>query len=273
MQAHWRPDAITRTGVIEPMWIRQVSPVDMARHTIDPFINSVRGPGPAVSPYPSPEDVAYAAGRVAKEFRAGRSAKIAIGTDKVKMKRGDAFGGIAGVIAQAATRLADGGTVAIEIGGRRIIVCCAGPNGEVSIKAADGASEMSVRETPFAMTSKGSNPNSGFGIAEGKYMDYLRPTGPGRIFNSYRIGTNDSPYHATMMNSVRTFATQAAAQTHAADRDALMLQRTQPAAALASRPPMPAPYFNHATQGQPFRSQHAHSEQSVRPTPFAMRKR
>lgn len=117
----------------------------------------------------------------------------------------------------------------------------------------------------LCLDSKGSDPNSGFGIAEGKYIDYLRPTGPGRIFNSYRINTNDSPYHATMMNSVRTFAPQPAAQTHAADRDALMLQRTQPAAALASRPPMPAPYFNHAT---PYRGQR--TEQSVRPTPMPM---
>lgn len=134
-QMHWRPDAITRTGVIEPMWIRQVSPVDMARHTIDPFITSVRGRGPAVAPYPSPEDVAYAAGKLAKEFARGKTAVVCMGTEKITVGPGQPpMGGIVGTIVQAAQELARGGTVTIQIGARRVIVC-GGPNGEPQIQS------------------------------------------------------------------------------------------------------------------------------------------
>jgi hypothetical protein len=119
---HWRPDAVTKTGVIQPMWVRQVSPVDMATHTIDPFIASVRGPGPAVNPYPSPEDVAYAAGAVAKQFRAGKRAVVGIGTDKVTVDIDTQCGGIVGTIVAAARELMKGGAVSIEIGGRRLVV-------------------------------------------------------------------------------------------------------------------------------------------------------
>lgn len=295
---HMRPDAVIKTGVIEPYWIRQVSPVDVARHTIDPFIASVRGPGPAVSPYPSPEDMAYAAGRIAKRFARGQSALVAIGTDKVTMQPGMRCGGIVGAIAQAANELARGGTVAIEVGGRRVIVCNDGPGGEPVVRhppadygwthhyrggwsanpmptwptaqacscpqtvtsppimapmpspAADQgmATQVTVRETPMPA-------KSGLGLPAGQYMDFLRPTGPGRIYNAYRIETDDAPYRATMFNSIGVFAPQAAMETHDADRSALYLQRTEPAPAYASRPPMPVPYYNHAEPGQPFRPQ------------------
>jgi len=145
-QMHWRPDAITRTGVIEPMWVRQVSPVDMARHTIDPFIASVRGRGPAVAPYPSPEDVAYAAGKLAKEFARGKSAVVCIGTEKITVGPNQPpTGGIVGTIVQAAQELQRGGSVTIQIGGRRVVVC-GGPNGEPQVMQAGAApSSMPVR--------------------------------------------------------------------------------------------------------------------------------
>jgi len=145
---HWRPDAITRTGVIEPMWIRQVSPVDMARHTIDPFINSVRGPGPAVSPYPSPEDIAYVAGKLAQEFARGRAAVISLGTEKIRVTAGTPpAGGIVGTITAAAQQLARGSTVAIEVGGRRVIVCCSGPGGEPVVASAASAAPAKPTHT------------------------------------------------------------------------------------------------------------------------------
>jgi hypothetical protein len=144
-QAHWRPDAITRTGVIEPMWIRQVSPVDMARHTIDPFIASVRGAGPAVSPYPSPEDVAYAAGKLAQLFARGKTGTVCMGTSKITVgPNTPPGGGIVGTITQAAQELARGGTVTIQIGARRVIVCNSGPGGEPQVAPAGGAPAASI---------------------------------------------------------------------------------------------------------------------------------
>lgn len=143
-QMHWRPDAVTRTGVIEPMWVRQVSPVDMARHTIDPFIASVRGRGPAVSPYPSPEDVAYAAGKLAKEFARGKTAVVCMGTEKITVGPNQPpMGGIVGTIVQAAQELARGGTVTIQIGARRVVVC-GGPGGEPQVTPAGAAPASSV---------------------------------------------------------------------------------------------------------------------------------
>lgn len=143
-QMHWRPDAITRTGVIEPMWVRQVSPVDMARHTIDPFIASVRGRGPAVSPYPSPEDVAYAAGKLAQEFARGKTAVVCMGTEKITVGPNQPpMGGIVGTIVQAAQELSRGGTVTIQIGGRRVVVC-GGPKGEPQIAPAGAAPASSI---------------------------------------------------------------------------------------------------------------------------------
>lgn len=127
----WRPDAITRTGVVQPMWIRQLSPVDAATHTIDPFIASVRGQGPAVSPYPAPEDVAYAAGKLAQLFARGKHGVVCAGTEKIKVgPQTPPGGGIVGTIVAAAQELARGGTVSIQFGSRRVIVCNSGPGGE-----------------------------------------------------------------------------------------------------------------------------------------------
>jgi hypothetical protein len=167
-QMHWRPDAITRTGVIQPMFVRQVSPVDMARHTIDPFINSVRGAGPAVAPYPSPEDVAYVAGKLAQEFRKGNSAVVSIGTEKIRVSANTPpAGGIVGTITQAAQRLARGGTVAIEIGGRRVIVCNSGPGGAPAVQAAPApaaAAAAAPGGTPTSVPVRpDQRPSNGFG--------------------------------------------------------------------------------------------------------------
>lgn len=173
---HWRPDAITRTSVIEPMWIRQLSPVDMATHTIDPFIASVRGAGPAVSPYPAPEDIAYAAGKVAQQFRRGQAAVICMGTSKIRVAPNTPpGGGVVGTITAAAQQLAKGSPVAIQIGIRRVIVCN-GPGGEPSVTVAPPApampgpapiaatgkpTEVQVRETPMTVDQQ---KKSGFGI-------------------------------------------------------------------------------------------------------------
>lgn len=50
----WRPDRVYDTGVIQPFPIQNQNPVEMARHTIDPFIGDVRGRGPAVAGWPGP---------------------------------------------------------------------------------------------------------------------------------------------------------------------------------------------------------------------------
>lgn len=162
---HWRPDAITRTGVIEPMWIRQMSPVDAAHHTIDPFIESVRGRGPAVSPYPSPEDVAYAAGKLAQQFARGKHAVVCMGTEKITVgPQTPPCGGIVGTITAAAQELARGGTVTIQIGARRVVVCNSGPGGEPVVQAAAAAptqTQVLTRETPMTPAQQ----KTGFGAA------------------------------------------------------------------------------------------------------------
>ena len=170
---HWRPDAITSTSVIQPMWIRQLSPVDMATHTIDPFITSVRGRGPAVSPYPSPEDVAYAAGKLGQLFARGQSGVVCMGTEKIKVNPNQPpCGGIVGTIVQAAQELARGGTVKVTIGPRAVIVCNSGPGGEPAVAAAPAVApaaaaapsapaEVSVRPTPMSTDQQ----KNGFGQA------------------------------------------------------------------------------------------------------------
>jgi hypothetical protein len=164
----WRPDAIVRTGVVQPMWIRQLSPVDAATHTIDPFIVSVRGRGPAVSPYPAPEEVAYAAGKLAQLFANGRSGTVCIGTEKITVGPGTPpGGGIVGTITAAAQELARGGTVSIQIGSRRVVVCNSGPGGEPVLAPAaptptpNGAAPTEVATRPTPMTSD--QQKTGFG--------------------------------------------------------------------------------------------------------------
>ena len=45
-----RPDDVYDTGVIQPYGVRAVSPVDRARHTIDPFIRAIRPAGSGMAP-------------------------------------------------------------------------------------------------------------------------------------------------------------------------------------------------------------------------------
>src|SRR3990172_4338804 len=79
---HMRPDMVWDTGVWEPYPIRQRNPVDIARHTIDPFIGAVRPM--AVNVFaPSPEQVAQACVAVAEQFRQGRPAGVRIGRQVV----------------------------------------------------------------------------------------------------------------------------------------------------------------------------------------------
>jgi hypothetical protein len=57
-----RPDRVTATGVPEPYFIRQMSPVDQARRTIDAFLYGIRAPGPSVlEQTPRPSDFVRAA--------------------------------------------------------------------------------------------------------------------------------------------------------------------------------------------------------------------
>jgi hypothetical protein len=259
---HWRPDAVMKTGVIEPMWIRQVSPVDMARHTIDPFIDSVRGRGPAVSPSPEPEQIAAAAAKVAKQFAEGKDAIIAVGVDKVRVAPGQGalIGGIVGLIAQAAEKLARGESVAIDAMGRRLIV------------RSDAAGNVQVQ------AASANAPRSGLGEPAAIWAQALRPTGPGAVYNYPAISMSDAPYRATMMASVKTWAPNVTAEVHSADRDPLYIQRTVPAAAMASRPALPAPYFQKAqTYAQQTVRDHRqqpvvrdHRQQPVRATALPM---
>lgn len=120
---HMRPDVVIRTGVIEPFWTRVVSPVDVARHTIDPFIESVRPRGPAVAPTPEPERVAEAAVKVAEQFEKGKDAYVRIGYDRVRVTPSmPPAPGIVGAIVRAAQGLVRRKPVAITIGRRRVVV-------------------------------------------------------------------------------------------------------------------------------------------------------
>lgn len=252
---HWRPDAVTKTGVIEPMWIRQVSPVDMARHTIDPFIDSVRGRGPAVSPSPAPEQIAAAAAQVAKQFSAGQDAIIAVGVDKVRVAPGQGamIGGIVGLIAQVAEKLARGETVAIDALGRRLIV------------RSDAAGNIQMRAPNAAAP-------AGLGNSAAAWAQALRPNGPGAVYNYPAIAMADAPYRATMMASVKTWSPNVTAEVHAANQTPRTIQQTVSAPAMASRPALPAPYYQRA-QAYGQSPMPAHHEQSSRPTPMTNMKR
>jgi len=249
---HWRPDAVTRTGVIEPMWVRQVSPVDMARHTVDPFIDSVRGRGPAVSPSPEPEQIATAAAQVAKQFGAGQDAIIAVGVDKVRVSPGQGamIGGIIGLIAQVAEKLARGESVAIDAMGRRLIVR-SDAAGNVQMQAANPAAPAGLGEPAAA------------------WARPLRPVGPGAVYNYPAVAMADAPYRATMMASVKTWSPNVTAEVHAANQTPRTIQQTVSAPAMMSRPALPAPYFQQAQVygQQPVRD---HRQQSSRTTALPM---
>jgi hypothetical protein len=266
-QMHWRPDAVIKTSVIEPMWIRQVSPVDMARHTIDPFIASVRGPGPAVSPYPSPEDVAYAAGKLAQLFARGRKGIVCMGAEKITVAPDQLpIGGVVGLIVQAAQELARGGRVAIQIGGRQLIVC-APPGGEPQVTstptppaapaAATGVraevappvpaqTSVAVRSTPMTVEQQKKSelgapkmadtvlptPIPAGHVPKFPYFDYAA------AYRRLYYGDNVWARRNFQAKLAAKFAPRAIAQMHAANRTPVQYARAQVAPALASRPPM-----------------------------------
>lgn len=268
-QMHWRPDAVIKTSVIEPMWIRQVSPVDMARHTIDPFIASVRGAGPAVSPYPSPEDVAYAAGKLAQLFARGKNGVVCMGTEKITVGPGQPpMGGIVGTITQAAQELARGGRVAIQIGARRVIVCNSGPGGEPQITPAAPAApaaapgpgpgvrieavqtapaQASVAVRPTPMTTE--QQKSGFGAPMMANTVLPAPARAGHVpafpyfdyaYAYRKINYDDNVwarrnYQAKLAGK---FAPQPIMQMHAANLDPIRYAQTRAKAPLATRAPM-----------------------------------
>lgn len=117
---HYRPDMVTRTSVIEPYDIQQVDPVEVARHTIDPFIYGVRAPGPAVAEEPSATAIAYAAAAVVQAWREGKSARVRIGNFTVKVSAADPVpGGLVGKILNAAHGAMNGRPVLVRAQGSR----------------------------------------------------------------------------------------------------------------------------------------------------------
>lgn len=79
-----RADAITRTGVIEPFYVRQISPVENARHIIDSFIWSVRQTGfEGMTPWE-----AQASCDCAKMMVQGETVKVSNGGQTVNVEPG-----------------------------------------------------------------------------------------------------------------------------------------------------------------------------------------
>jgi hypothetical protein len=248
-QLHWRPDAITRTGVIEPMWIRQVSPVDMARHTIDPFIASVRAPGPGVSPAPSPESLAYAAGQLAQLFAQGRKGILCLGTEKITVSPDQPpMGGVVGTIVQAAQELARSGSATVEIGGRRLIVNVSRGEPEVRSAPSVTTSNPNIKtetapSTPpqMSVAARPEQRKSGFGqpslpkpghVPATPYFDYAR---------AYRrLNYTDNVWARRNFQAklASRFVPQPIMQMHAASRQPIHYAQAQAKAPLASRPLM-----------------------------------
>jgi hypothetical protein len=147
------------------MWTRFISPVDIARHTIDPFIASVRGPGPQVVPTPDPNSIAAAAQQVASHFTNGQSATINVGSQSVTVSMTTpASGGLIGVITQAAQQLASGQAVAIQVGPYKVIVLPSDDSTtDGTSSTTDAASGVSTDSNVTATTATPSPSSSGFG--------------------------------------------------------------------------------------------------------------
>lgn len=117
---HYRPDAVERTGVIEPYDVQRYNPVDVARHTIDPFIQGVRAPGPAVAPQPSAEAIANAAAGVAESWASGKVATVHIGAFSVQVSPDQpSQGGLVGKIVETARGIRAGKSVLVESPGSK----------------------------------------------------------------------------------------------------------------------------------------------------------
>jgi hypothetical protein len=161
---HYRPDGVERTGVIEPYDIQRYSPVDVARHTIDPFINGVRPPGPAVAPTPSAEAIANAASAVADSWAQGKTATIHIGAFAVKVAENQpAQGGIVGQIVLAARGLRTGRSVLVQSPGTKSVIMKARPGSQViatdkgvAVKATPGPSANIAPAASSATTNSNS---------------------------------------------------------------------------------------------------------------------
>lgn len=275
-QAHWRPDAITRTGVIEPMWIRQVSPVDMARHTIDPFIESVRGRGPAVSPYPSPEDVAYAAGKLAQLFARGKSGTVCMGTEKITVDPDQPpQGGIVGTITQAAQELARGGTVTIQIGSRRAIVCNNAPGGEPNVQPAAAAPATSVPVRAEQQTATAPSKPAQFGAPMTANTVLPKPAQAGGVpgfpyfdyAQAYRKLNYDDNVWARRNYQAKLaskFAPQPVAAMHASLTVPINYARSQAKPALVTRAPMVQGRWPHPQAVWPGNAQPRNASVNVR---------
>jgi hypothetical protein len=116
---HLRPDRVWDTGVWEPYPIRQRNPVDVAQHTIDPFIGSVRPMALNVFA-PSPEQVAQAAVAVAEQFRQGKPAGVRLGREVVIVDATSTPSNpLLATIVEAARKIANGEAVTVAAPGRQ----------------------------------------------------------------------------------------------------------------------------------------------------------
>jgi len=147
-----RADRITRTGVIDPYYVRQISPVDVARMTINPFLQSVRGNGPAVVEAINPQAIAAAAQQVAEQFKNGGLGAVQIGrggpvaTNLKAMRPGN---DLISRIAAAAKQLARGiPTVMQEPGARAIVVRPALPRRPVVDPSGPNVVAQVARQAP-----------------------------------------------------------------------------------------------------------------------------
>jgi len=274
---HWRPDAITSTSVIQPMWIRQLSPVDMATHTVDPFVTSVRGRGPAVSPYPSSEDVAYAAGKLAQLFARGQTGVVCAGTEKIRVDANTPpSGGIVGIIIQAAQQLMRGGPVKIQIGSRAVMVCNSGPNGEPAITPTNGAAPAITpangAASPAQPTSMTVGPTSGLGQMQ-EVLPKVPPPGhvPQQPFLDYaftyrKLNYDDNVWgRRNFQASIASrFAPNAIAATNAVASIPVRDAQRQVDPALASRAPMVMRRWPHPEAVWPHQAHMVHTRRGGR---------
>jgi hypothetical protein len=109
-----RPDAVTKTGVVEPFFTRQISPIAIARTTIDPFIDSVRPRGMAIEE-PATQ-IARAAAQVAEQHAQGQPATVQTPNGPVTVKPGAPATGPAAPVIAAAKALQAGQAVKITAG-------------------------------------------------------------------------------------------------------------------------------------------------------------
>jgi len=281
---HLRPDAVIRTGVIQPFWTRVLSPVEIARHTIDPFIASVRGPGPAVAPTPDPQTIAQAASRVADQFRKGESAIVQIDDAKVRVHPDQAPGnGIIGAVVKAAQAVANGLPVTIKHGPQQSFLASpheesnmygfgrigggrsAGRHGfgqpaaaPVAPAAAAGPPTapvtVAVRPTPFAHRDRRffgprvQIPN--IPAVPNEPAPWNAAGADRGFFHYYGVMTRDAPYRAVARQSVAPFQrTVAVRQTPFAHRDRRFFGPYIQIPNVPQVPNEPAPWSEDASRG------------------------